>query len=157
MKTEHNSRSPNPVLADACFKAGYIDTWGRGTLKIYKACDEAGLPEPRIIEKDGGIEVTLFKAVASERATEVPEMISEDVRNDLGTISERSRNKFGTKVEATFKSIAEDTSYTAAQIAAKLDVTPRTVENHQAKLKKDRYIERQGDKIGGYWKISGNE
>ncbi|NND77872.1 MAG: transcriptional regulator [Flavobacteriales bacterium] len=70
LKQEHNSKPANPVLADACFKAGYIDTWGRGTLKIYKACAEAGLPEPQIIEKDGGLEVTLFKADISEKTSE---------------------------------------------------------------------------------------
>ena len=58
---EHSSRPRNPFIADACFKAGYIDTWGRGTLKIINTCTAAGLPTPQIIEKDGGIEVTLFK------------------------------------------------------------------------------------------------
>jgi predicted HTH transcriptional regulator len=27
-------------------KLGYIDSWGRGTIKIIEACKEAGLPEP---------------------------------------------------------------------------------------------------------------
>ena len=62
-------------------KAGYIDTWGRGTLKIFKACEEAGLPEPQILEKDGGIEVTLFKAISKKD-------VSERFRNDFGTNSE---------------------------------------------------------------------
>lgn len=53
LKVEHNSRPRNPKIADACFKSGYIDAWGRGTLKIIEACKEAGLPEPEIIEKDG--------------------------------------------------------------------------------------------------------
>ncbi len=67
LKTEHNSKPPNPLIADVCFKAGYIDTWGRGTLKIYKTCKEAGLPDPEIVEKDGGIEVTLYKVDISEK------------------------------------------------------------------------------------------
>src|SRR5690606_37548570 len=28
LRAEHNSRPRNPKIADACFKAGYIDTWG---------------------------------------------------------------------------------------------------------------------------------
>ncbi len=60
LKTEHNSRPRNPKIAKACFMAGYIDTWGRGTLKIIEACKEAGLPEPEIKEKNGGVEVTIF-------------------------------------------------------------------------------------------------
>ena len=46
---------------DICFKGGFIDAWGRGTLKIIEACKQAELPEPEIKEEDGGIIVTLFK------------------------------------------------------------------------------------------------
>jgi len=60
LKLEHNSRPRNPIIANACFFAGYIDTWGRGTLKIINSCKEAGLPEPEIREKDGGVSVTIF-------------------------------------------------------------------------------------------------
>ena len=153
LKIEHNSKSPNPVLADACFKAGYIDTWGRGTLKIFKACKDAGLPEPQIIEKDGGIEVTLFKASTKKTYSEPITKISGEIRNHFGTISERIRDQFGTKVEATFKIIYEHPEYSAEEIAKELPVTSRTVENHQAKLKEAGYIERRGDNVGGYWKV----
>ena len=61
LKRQHPSRPRNPLIADICFKAGYIDLWGRGTLKIINACREAQLPEPEIIEQDGGLLVTLFK------------------------------------------------------------------------------------------------
>lgn len=61
LKRHHISRPRNPVIADICFKAGYIDSWGRGTLKIINSCKEAGLPEPTITALDGGILVTLFK------------------------------------------------------------------------------------------------
>jgi ATP-dependent DNA helicase RecG len=61
LKRQHPSRPRNPIIADVCFKGGYIDTWGRGTLKIITSCKEAELPEPEIKEQDGGIIVTLFK------------------------------------------------------------------------------------------------
>jgi ATP-dependent DNA helicase RecG len=43
------------------FKGGYIDAWGRGTIKILDACREAGLPAPEMQERDGGFIVSLFK------------------------------------------------------------------------------------------------
>jgi ATP-dependent DNA helicase RecG len=61
LKRQHASRPRNALIAEVCFKGGYIDAWGRGTLKIVESCKEAGLPEPEIIEQDGGILVTLFK------------------------------------------------------------------------------------------------
>jgi len=61
LKRQHPSRPRNPIIADVCFKGGYIDAWGRGILKMITACKQAGLPEPEIKEQDGGISVTLFK------------------------------------------------------------------------------------------------
>ncbi len=51
----------NSIIADVCFKAGYIDSWGRGTIKIIDACKEANLPDPQMSEEDGGFLVTVFK------------------------------------------------------------------------------------------------
>jgi ATP-dependent DNA helicase RecG len=61
LRRQHPSRPRNLLIADVCFKGGYIDAWGSGTLKIISTCKEAGLPDPEIIEQDGGILVTLFK------------------------------------------------------------------------------------------------
>lgn len=61
LKGFHTSEPRNVLLADVCFKGGFIDSWGRGTLKIYDACKEAELPEPEIKEFQGGFLVTLFK------------------------------------------------------------------------------------------------
>ena len=66
LKRQHPSRPRNPVIADVCFKGGYIDSWGRGTLKILEACREAGLPEPEMREQDGGFLITLYKDQLSE-------------------------------------------------------------------------------------------
>ena len=62
----HSSFPRNPALAEACFKGGYIDAWGSGTVKIINACKAAGLPEPAMEEKWGGFIVTLFKDRFSE-------------------------------------------------------------------------------------------
>ena len=61
LKRQHPSKPRNPIIADVCFKGGYIDAWGRGTLKIINACKEAELPDPEMKEEFGGIMVTIFK------------------------------------------------------------------------------------------------
>jgi ATP-dependent DNA helicase RecG len=58
----HSSYPRNPLIADACFKAGYIDSWGRGIKKITEACFAADLPAPAFEEAEGGMRVTLFAA-----------------------------------------------------------------------------------------------
>jgi ATP-dependent DNA helicase RecG len=61
LKQPHSSKPRNLIIADVCFKGGLIDAWGRGTIRIIDTCKEAGLPEPELIERDGGFLVTLFK------------------------------------------------------------------------------------------------
>jgi ATP-dependent DNA helicase RecG len=66
LKRPHASKPRNPLIADVCFKAGYIDSWGRGTIRILEACDEFDLPEPEMTEFQGGFKVTLYKDHYSE-------------------------------------------------------------------------------------------
>lgn len=63
LKQTHASKPRNPVIADVCFKGGFIDAWGRGTIKIIEACKEANLPDPELKERDGGFVVSLYKNV----------------------------------------------------------------------------------------------
>lgn len=43
---KHPSKAYNPDIANALFRSGYIESWGRGTLKMIRECELAGLPKP---------------------------------------------------------------------------------------------------------------
>ena len=49
------------VMAETFYYAGFIEAWGRGTLKIMEKCAEQGLPEPDFKEKNGVMTVTFYK------------------------------------------------------------------------------------------------
>ena len=149
LKGEHNSRPRNPKIAEACFKAGYIDTWGRGTLKIINACKEAGLTEPMLEETNGGIAITLFKKADGKN--------SETIRKEFGKNSETIRKQFGKAIAHAFEVIAKHPDYSAEQIAAEISKTARTVEKYITKLKDAGILVRKGPKLGGYWEIIENE
>ncbi len=61
LKDKHASYPRNPIIADVFFKAGLIETWGRGTIKIIEECKKAGLPEPKFEINSGGFSVSFFK------------------------------------------------------------------------------------------------
>lgn len=63
LREEHSSYPRNKHIADVFFRAGYIESWGRGTNKIIDSCIEAGLPEPIIEEEQGGFSITFLKDV----------------------------------------------------------------------------------------------
>ena len=44
---EHESRPWNPMIAHAFYRRGIIESWGRGTLKIARLMQEAGLGDSR--------------------------------------------------------------------------------------------------------------
>lgn len=66
LRHQHPSRPHNPIIADVCFKGGYIESWGSGTLRIINSCKEASLPEPEMKASNGGILITLFKDSINE-------------------------------------------------------------------------------------------
>lgn len=66
MTQKHPSRPRNKHIAEAFFRAGYIESWGRGIEKILTAFQEAGLPEPVFDESFGGIMVTFLKDIYTE-------------------------------------------------------------------------------------------
>lgn len=61
LKTNHLSVPRNILLAKVFYLAGFIETWGRGTIKIVENCKKQGLPEPDFNNENGVMEVTLYK------------------------------------------------------------------------------------------------
>jgi len=61
LKTNHLSRPRNKLLAETFYYAGFIEAWGRGTLKILEKCAEQDLPEPDFTEENGVMTVTFYK------------------------------------------------------------------------------------------------
>ncbi|KKN14859.1 hypothetical protein LCGC14_0991830, partial [marine sediment metagenome] len=70
LRRPHSSRPRNPIIADVAFKGGYIDAWGRGTIKIINSCRAAELPEPEMIERDGGFLLTISKDILNKEYLE---------------------------------------------------------------------------------------
>ncbi len=141
LKGEHSSRPRNPKIAKACFMAGYIDTWGRGTLKIYNSCSEHGLPEPLIREKDGGFQVTLFNSV---ELVGKGSAIGGAISGALAFLSDRQI--------AILKLIIENPKVGYRTLARKLSINPSAMQTHIDVLKEKQIIERIGG-TRGYWKV----
>lgn len=59
LKEKHPSKPFNPDIANALFRAGYIESWGRGTIKIINECKKHQLPPPiyRITPSDFEVEI----------------------------------------------------------------------------------------------------
>ena len=63
---KHPSKPYNPDIANALFRSGYIESWGRGTLNMIKDCLAAGLPEPRYYYDMSGFWVEFSNDIYNE-------------------------------------------------------------------------------------------
>lgn len=70
LKTEHPSLPRNPLLAQVFYYSGYIESWGRGTIKIVEHCLAQDLPEPDFKEESGVMSVTFYKDKWTEKNLE---------------------------------------------------------------------------------------
>lgn len=64
---KHASRPYNPDIANALFRSGYIESWGRGTIKIINECKKAGIPEPVFTYDSSDISVEFRKDIYHEK------------------------------------------------------------------------------------------
>lgn len=58
---KHPSKPFNPDIANTFFRAGYIEAWGRGTIKIINACKAHNIAPPIFSNDAPDFEVTLIK------------------------------------------------------------------------------------------------
>ncbi|WP_162416153.1 ATP-binding protein [Cyclobacterium roseum] len=64
---KHASRPYNPDIAHALFRSGYIESWGRGTIKIINECKKAGIPEPVFTYDSSDISIEFRKDIYNEK------------------------------------------------------------------------------------------
>ena len=134
LKVNHPSVPRNPFIADVFYMSGYIDIWGRGTLKIFNSCKEAELPEPEIIGFSGGVSTTLF-AIPKEMSEEMAEEVAEEVAEEIMVLMKKVPN------------------ITIVQISSKTNIPLRTIEREIAKLKEQHKIKRIGSTKAGTWEV----
>lgn len=128
LKRAHSSRPRNPIIADVAFKGGYIDAWGRGTIKIIDTCKAAELPEPEMIERDGGFLLTIFKDTLNKEHLE-----------KLG-LNER-------QVKA-IEYLKLNTSITNKEYQSLFDITDRTALRDLDDLVTKGLVQKKGEKKG---------
>ena len=159
LRNEHNSRPRNPNIAEACFKAGYIDAWGRGILKIDNSCKEAGLPDPEITEKDGGFQVMLYKDETLQVTTQVIPQATEPVNRtsppnqSTDQITSKLQDKLNRSQIAIIEQITKNGNITSCKLSEIIGISDRQIKSNIKFLVQKGILERIGSRKTGYWVI----
>lgn len=146
LKKAHLSCPRNELLADVFFKAGYIEAWGRGTVKIVEVCRKSRLPEPEFSELTGGFLVSFSKG--KDVAPEKEAVEKSDEPTEKAT--EKTTESTTEKILAVLRKHPE---ISARGIAQKTGISYHTVDWNLRVLKRKQCIRRIGPDKGGYWAI----
>ena len=137
----HRSQPYNPNVANGFFRAGYVETWGRGIEKICEACKEHGvrLPEYTLHMEDIMIKFTPLMDSRKEKK----QTVTLDGTLD-GTLS-------GTLEENILSAIRKNSKVTQSQIALEIDCSERKVKRLMKSMQEKGMIERVGGRRSGEW------
>ncbi|NLJ20253.1 MAG: winged helix-turn-helix transcriptional regulator [Bacteroidales bacterium] len=139
LKKPHASYLRNPLLADIFYKAGYIESWGRGTLNIIDYCTSANLPEPEMSEEMNGFLLVIHKY--GEGSEKIPET------------TQKSPRKVPEKSQKILNALKENPFLSRKQLALNLGESEHTIQSRLRKLQKEGIIKRIGTAKGGHWEV----
>lgn len=136
----HRSVPYNPSIANAFFRAGYIEAWGRGIQKIIEACRELGTPDPKysVLGDDLTVKFTALQN-AQEQAPTPPIYHAGGIDGGLA--------------EKILEIMMENPEITQIELAESLVVPLRTLQRAIKELKSAGMIVRVGGNRFGHWEI----
>ena len=147
---KHSSYPRNHNIANVFYKAGFVESWGRGFKKIAEEFERASLPLPTIEENGGGVMAIIQRKtideVIADRGEDVGNMSVTNVGNvSVRKLSDRQRN--------IISMIEENPFVTAKEMSVTMSVTKRTIERNLSVLQKARIIRHEGRVNAGVWVI----
>ena len=126
----------NRNIANAFFKAGFIDTWGRGFQKIQDGFEPAGIPMPKVENFCGGVRVTIQRTKFMQMmnvTSDVTSNVVSDVSSSVGSLSVVQLTDRQKKIREL---ILKDSFISAQQMSVVLSVVTRTIWRDLADLQK---------------------
>lgn len=140
----HASLPYNPNVANAFFRAGQIEAWGRGIQRIFEACRAAGAPEPRL--EASGHELRLEIGFAGEPVAQAGEApVKTPVKTLVKTPVKTS--------DAILVLLREQPGLRLADVAEALGKSTSAVERATRKLREEGRVRYVGPQKGGRWEV----
>ncbi len=156
---QHPSCPYNPLVANAFFRAGEIEAWGRGVQRIVKTCRDAGSPVPKIKYEPGDLWLEFPYSPDYLRILSGPTIHPERAGNysveGAPDSTRKTAQKTAQKTTQKILSIlADEPDVSRARLAELIGgITADGVKYHLAKLKKLGLVRRIGPDKGGHWEV----
>ncbi|MGM9760636.1 MAG: ATP-binding protein [Parabacteroides sp.] len=145
---KHSSKPRNRNIADTMFKAGFIDTWGRGYKKIRDGFETAGMPMPKVQNFCGGVQVAIERTKFMQMSG-----VTDNGGNFGGSGGSLAVIQLSERQRRICDTIKNNPKVTVEQMAVALSVAKRTLERELAALQKMGVLVREGNTSAGHWVI----
>ena len=150
---EHESKPWNPLIAQAFYRRGIIETWGRGTLKIARLMRAAGLEPPVTTVRTGAVVVT-FDVTAALAARGWPtEKTIGKTQTPGKTLGKTPGKMPGKTPDLILILLRETPALSIPDLASRLEKSESAVERAIRKLREAGRLQRIGPAKGGYWQV----
>lgn len=149
---KHSSFPRNHNIANAFYKAGFVESWGRGFKKIAEEFEKAKLPLPTIEEECGGVMAVIQRKTVDEiiQERESSGNVGENIGRNVGDVSEFKLSERQTIIKNI---ISSNPTVTAKQMSETLSVTSRTIERDLSAMQKAGIIRHEGKDNAGTWVV----
>lgn len=149
---KHSSFPRNHNIANAFYKAGFVESWGRGFKKIAEEFEKAKLPLPTIEEECGGVMAVIQRKTVDEiiQERENSGNVGENIGRNVGDVSEFKLSERQTIIKNI---ISSNPTVTAKQMSETLSVTSRTIERDLSAMQKAGIIRHEGKDNAGTWVV----
>ena len=147
----HSSKPRNRNIANAMFKAGFIDTWGRGYMKIREGFEAAGIPMPKVQNFCGGVQVTVQRTKFMQMMNVGNNVASNVVSSVVSSVVSVSQVQLTERQREIYKLIKANSFISSKQMSVVLSVVHRTIQRDLAALQKAGIIIREGNTSAGHW------
>jgi ATP-dependent DNA helicase RecG len=138
--TFHTSAPHNPDIANAFFRSGMTEAWGRGIEKIINTNISAGKPKPQFEIIGNGLRVTFYTDAETSKAQNKAQQLRFDCalnENEIAVVEFLSDHPTATQIE----------------ISKAIGKSRRTVQDAFASLKNKGIIDNNGSKQKPNWII----
>lgn len=147
---KHSSYPRNHNIANVFYKAGFVESWGRGFKKIAEEFERASLPLPTIEENGGGVMAIIQRKTVDEVIAERDGNVGNMSVTNVGNVSVR---KLSGRQRNIISMIEENPFVTAKEMSVTMSVTKRTIERNLSVLQKAGIIRHEGRVNAGVWVI----
>ena len=150
---KHSSKPRNRNIAGTMFKAGFIDTWGRGFKKIREGFDSVGLPMPKVENFCGGVQVTIERTKFMQMTNVVSDVTSNVTSNVVSNVVSLSQAQLTDRQKKMANLIKDNPFISAQEMSVVLSVVHRTIQRDLAAMQKMGVLIREGNTSAGHWVI----